>query len=84
MTELNYSPAGPILDALGVELGLADGQQVTEAVVVAKVADFNDGETALAITYSKGLDWVARRGLLSAGLYMLDNTGGICTCSDEG
>jgi hypothetical protein len=81
---LDPVPAGQVLDALGVELALAQGQQVTECVVIAKVADFSDEHagTALAVAYSKGLDWIDQRGLISAGLYMIDQSG-TCQLDDE-
>jgi hypothetical protein len=76
-------PAGPVLDALGVTIELGAHQQLTECVVVGKVTDFADGDTgpALVIATSEGLDWVAQRGLLSTGLYVLDNAG--CTCDRD-
>lgn len=59
--------AGPLLDALGVTLDIEEGQQLTEVLVVGKLADFNgDGGTALVIGASAGIDWVSQFGLLAA------------------
>lgn len=61
-------PAGQLLDALGVTITLADGQQLVEAVVVGKAIGFDDVErsTSLVIGSSDGLDWIAQRGLVAA------------------
>lgn len=61
-----------MLDSLGITLDVEDGQQVTEVLVIAKIADFSDGGTALALGVSEGLDWIAQRGLLSAAQLLLD------------
>lgn len=61
-------PAGQLLDALGVTVTLADGQQLVEAVVIGKAIGFDDVErsTSLVIGSSDGLDWIAQRGLVAA------------------
>lgn len=61
-------PAGQLLDALGVTIALADGQQLVEAVVVGKAIGFNEDSrgTSLIIGGSDGLDWIAQRGLVAA------------------
>jgi hypothetical protein len=64
---------GALLDTFGVTLDLDDGQQVTEVVVLGKVADFEHSETALVMGASEGLDWIAQRGLISAAQHILDN-----------
>jgi hypothetical protein len=70
---LRNQPAGPVVDALGVTLDIDDDQQVTEVLVLAKVATFSDGGgTGLVLGSSAGLDWVAQRGLVSAAQYVLD------------
>ena len=66
-------PAGPVLDALGVMLDVAEADQVTEVMVVAKVASFErGGGTGLVIATSPGCDWLAQRGLVSAAQWVLD------------
>jgi hypothetical protein len=60
-------PAGQLLDALGVTITLADGQQLVEAVVVGKAIGFGDERsTSLVIGSSSGLDWISQRGLVAA------------------
>lgn len=60
-------PAGQLLDALGVTITLADGQQLVEAVVVGKAIGFGDERsTSLVIGSSNGLDWISQRGLVAA------------------
>ena len=74
-------PAGPILDALGVALDVAENDQVTEVLVIAKVASFGeDGGTGLILGTSDGLDWVAQRGLVSTAQWVLDH----CDVGEEG
>lgn len=70
---MSDQPAGPLIESLGVTLDVRDGQQVTEALVIAKIADFADGGTALVLGISDGLDWIAQRGLLSAAQIVLDS-----------
>lgn len=67
-------PAGPVLDALGVMLDVEQADQVTEVIVIAKVASFGEsGGTGLVLATSNGLDWVAQRGLLSTAQWVLDH-----------
>lgn len=69
-------PAGPILDALGVMLDVADADQVTDVLVIAKIASFDgDGQTGLVLATSDGCDWVAQRGLVSTAQWILDQSG---------
>jgi hypothetical protein len=71
-------PLGALLDNLGVVGTLREGQQVVEALVICKVVDFDldgDDQVSVLITSSKGLDWVARGGLLAAAQ---DITSGRC------
>jgi hypothetical protein len=63
---------GALLDSLGVTLDIEDGQQLTEVVVLGKLADFESGGTSVVIGGSEGLDWIAQRGLVSAAQYVMD------------
>lgn len=72
-------PVGPLLDALGVTIELDANQQLTEAIVLAKVVDFADNTTGLVIGASAGLDWLAQRGLISGAQHILDD----CTCQSD-
>ena len=61
--------AGQLLDALGVTIALAEGQQLVEAVVVGKAISFADDDargTSLVLGSSDGLDWIAQRGLVAS------------------
>ncbi|MGH3927541.1 MAG: hypothetical protein ACRDS1_04190 [Pseudonocardiaceae bacterium] len=69
MTE---QPAGPLLDALGVTIDLKPDQQLTEALVIGKLADFDGGDTALVLAKSKGLDWIAQLGLVHGARLVCD------------
>jgi hypothetical protein len=64
---------GPLLDALGMTLSLADDQYLVEAMVIGKLVRF-DGETtdtSLVLGASTGLDWVGQRGLLAVAADVL-------------
>lgn len=64
--------AGAVLDPLGVSLDLADDQQVTEVVVIARVERFGgDGQPQLLVSESAGLDWVRQLGLVDAAHELL-------------
>lgn len=58
-------PLGPIIDGLGCEPTLEDGDLVAGAVVVLKVIEPN-GNVRLSITWSDGLGWIERLGMLRA------------------
>lgn len=59
-------PIGPLLDALGVTIGLEPDQQITEVVVIGKLVHFGSGATRLFTSSSEGLDWIAQLGLIAA------------------
>lgn len=59
-------PAGPLLDALGVTIDLEPHQQLTDVLVIGKVADFDNDHTPLVLAKSSGLDWIAQLGLIHA------------------
>lgn len=58
-------PIGPILDGLGVTIDLADGDLVSDAVVVAKVVDA-DGNVSVALSSSESASWLDQFGLVAA------------------
>lgn len=70
---MSDQPAGPLLDALGVTIDLDPDQQLTEALVIGKVADFDSSNTILVLASSEGLDWIAQLGLLHAALQVVDS-----------
>lgn len=51
-------------DELWKALELRDGDQVVDAILVAKVADFEHGGTGLSIAATDGVDWVTQLGIL--------------------
>lgn len=58
-------PVGPILDGLGCQATLADGDLVAGAVVLLKVVD-TDGTVRLTTCWSEGMSWIERLGMLRA------------------
>ena len=63
---------GETIDRLGVHATLDENQHITEVLVLAKIADFNDGTTSVGIYNSAGMDWVAHLGLLRAATLMME------------
>jgi hypothetical protein len=63
-----YRTAAELWDALVLD----DNDQVTEAVLVAKVADFARGGTAVSLGATDGCDWVIQLGLLHGALQVMD------------
>lgn len=63
------------LNSLGVEFeGDWDpGDQIIEAVLIAKVAKLDSGGTSLLLGNTPGIDWIAQRGLISAAQHVLDS-----------
>ena len=56
---------GETLDSLGVKAPLRDNEQVTQAMVIMKVVDFETGTTSLTVAHN-GLDWIEKQGLIGA------------------
>lgn len=61
-------PIGGLLDSLGVTHTTEEGELVSDAVVVLRVVD-NDGDERITITWSDGLSWVTRAGMLHHALH---------------
>ncbi len=59
-------PAGPILDGLGVTIDLADGDLVSDAVVIAKIVD-TDGNVTVSLSSNETMSWLDQLALLVAG-----------------
>ncbi|MGQ5606170.1 hypothetical protein [Streptomyces sp. EKS3.2] len=64
---------GQLLDALGVEADLDDGDFPTDAFVLLKVVKA-DGTVSLACARSEGLDWITRLGMITAA-QQIENSG---------
>lgn len=56
---------GQLLDSLGVEADLEEGDLVASAFVILKVVKA-DGTVSLANARSDGLDWITRLGMVTA------------------
>ena len=65
MGDNDETPAGPILDELGVTLPLDDQDRVTEVLVLAKSTNLETGQAALIVA-SNDLDWISQLGLVAA------------------
>ncbi|AYD81692.1 hypothetical protein SEA_KROMP_91 [Streptomyces phage Kromp] len=64
---------GQLLDALGVEATLDEGDLPTDAFVILKVIKA-DGTVTLASARSEGLDWITRLGMVTAA-QQIENSG---------
>lgn len=58
-------------DDLWAALELATNDQVTEAVLIAKVADFENGGTSLALSATDGVDWITQLGMIHGALNIM-------------
>ncbi len=59
-------PAGPILDGLGVTIDLADGDLVSDALIIAKIVDA-DGNVTVSLSSNETMSWLDQLALLVAG-----------------
>lgn len=57
---------GSLLDSLGIELDLAEGDLVASAVVLCKIVKA-DGSVTLGYAQSDGMCWIEGIGMLTAG-----------------
>lgn len=64
---------GQLIDTLGVEADLDEGDLPTDAFVILKVIKA-DGTVTLASARSDGLDWITRLGMLTAA-QAIENSG---------
>lgn len=56
-------PIGDVIDGLGIEATVDDGELVAGALVLLKVID-SEGDTRLSLAHSDGLGWIERAGML--------------------
>jgi hypothetical protein len=56
-------PIGDVINGLGIEATLDEGELVAGAIVLLKVIDA-DGDVRLSATYSDGLSWIERTGMV--------------------
>ncbi|MCA1624179.1 MAG: hypothetical protein LC778_10330 [Acidobacteria bacterium] len=71
MTE--KTKVGNILDMMGVELELAESDQIQEVIVVAKVAQVDSQNTGLTYGTNAGQDWITQQGLLHGALVLINH-----------
>ncbi|MFJ2515605.1 hypothetical protein ACIPEL_36310 [Streptomyces griseoviridis] len=64
---------GQLIDALGVEADLDEGDLPTDAFVILKIIKA-DGTVSLANARSDGLDWITRLGMVTAAA-TIENSG---------
>ncbi|MDX3455056.1 hypothetical protein PV396_24465 [Streptomyces sp. ME02-8801-2C] len=64
---------GQLIDALGVQADLEEGDLPTDAFVILKVVKA-DGTVSLASARSEGLDWITRLGMVTAA-QEIENSG---------
>ncbi|WP_435209589.1 hypothetical protein [Streptomyces sp. bgisy034] len=64
---------GQLIDTLGVEADLDEGDLPTDAFVILKVVKA-DGTVSLANARSEGLDWITRLGMVTAA-QAIENSG---------
>lgn len=57
-----YQVAAELWDSME----LHENDQVTEAIIIGKVADFENGGTAITTGATEGLDWITQLGMYEA------------------
>lgn len=60
-------PFGDVIDSLGVKSTLADGDLVSDVIVISKVID-SGGRVRLNTAWSEGMSWIERLGMLHAAV----------------
>jgi hypothetical protein len=60
-------------DKLWESLEVQDGDQVVDAVLVGKLANFTEGGTEISISATDGVDWVTQLGMLRGAVLMVEN-----------
>ncbi|MFC5802794.1 hypothetical protein [Streptomyces formicae] len=76
-------PIGDVLDGLGIEATVRQGELVSGAMVLLKVID-NDGDTRLSMSHSDGLGWIERAGMLRVAELIESGSAGRQQVPDEG
>jgi hypothetical protein len=72
---------GQLLDTLGVEQDLEDGDLISDAIVISKVVDAN-GHLSLGIAVSESCSWIDQLGMLTAASDIIRN-GGYRQCDHD-
>lgn len=72
-----------VLKNLDVTLPINDGEMVTDALVLVKIVNL-DGGVNLRVSWSNGMSWIERLGMLHAAEILERPQGGYqCTCDDH-
>jgi hypothetical protein len=58
---------GQILDAQGLRSSIRDGELIDGAVVILRIVEA-DGTRRVGVSWTDGLDWIVRRGLIETAL----------------
>ncbi|MET9729707.1 hypothetical protein ABZZ79_03270 [Streptomyces sp. NPDC006458] len=75
-------PIGQLLDALGVQADLGEGDLPTDAFVILKIVKA-DGTVSMISARSEGLDWITRLGMVTA-TQQIENSGYLDVPTDDG
>jgi hypothetical protein len=67
-------PIGQLIDTLGIEATVGPDELVSGAIVLLKVVQA-DGSTKLSMTFSDGLGWIERAGMLRVAEQIESTTG---------
>lgn len=66
------TPARPSSgEELWAALQLQKNDQVTDAVLLARISNFEDGTTSISTGATDGCDWVTQLGIMHAGLLVI-------------
>lgn len=65
-----YAEAAALWDSLDTK----DSDQIVEAVLIAKLHDFDKGLTQVSISSTDSVDWIGQLGLISAAKLISDQT----------
>jgi hypothetical protein len=74
-------PIGDVLDGIGIQATLDEGELVAGAIVLLKVID-TDGDVRLSMAYSDGLSWIERTGMIHVAETMEASTVGTLASDD--
>jgi hypothetical protein len=74
-------PIGQLLDTLGVQADLDEGDLPTDAFVILKIVKA-DGVVSMVNARSEGLDWITRVGMVTAA-QQIENSGYTETSTDD-
>lgn len=74
-------PLGQIIDALGVQGDLDEGDLPTDAFVILKIVKA-DGSVSMVHRRSEALDWITALGMITAAQH-IENTGYIDVATDD-